>query len=721
MLNIILTSKIEVLITKSLDALRHQNFNNKTELEKVLENLDYSNSAHIRAYLYHLISSAEHSDYFIDFFIGGIQYLRQRYGTGETTLIDEGYFLVRGIEEVTSEESVEKLLVYFIHNPRDLTDVSFREKTKKKIAKNIAKLITTTESNIFRLSFKLLIALGGEYILNDSKEFLNCFIESNTDMEVFKMILHGKYESDSKYRLLAMLANSESLDYLIEQYISQKINDDDVYSFKNFLTFENSTLLKEFDTNLKNKTDYKEPPPKRNFEEERKERKNREIEMFYNRELFEKEISIVFENEKKEKITNNDVREIEIKNWEKQKYATKALDIINDFTKEKPVSINDILDYYKEANFDFMFVGEIYSILNQNKDSMLIEKKDLEVELDEKYIEKVKKWCYEHVNDVDFRTALKIEPNNQRTTSYKAIYLQYFLQKFNLNYPSNILLDLLSFDYYGVGIDYLEERISLSKIKDRILENLNSGNENEIAISNYFKLGKKHRMEEMLPYAVECIKNSGLDIITRKSALEFISEQENTTSDLEDSLQDITDEFKWEIVQVLMNSKGKTLENFLLKELREGNEKDKRLASHYLIELQNIEGLKYFAEIIKTEMQYGSNFRERHTLRTLIIKEAVPYLLTLLGLTYDKEFKHNNYERLDNEIYEALTSISLQSTENFEYVKNETEKFIKSHPEYEDINFVYAFLERLEQKFYINKSQIITIEDVIEKLKLIYH
>ena len=163
------------------------------------------------------------------------------------------------------------------------------------------------------------------------------------------------------------------------------------------------------------------------------------------------------------------------------------------------------------------------------------------------------------------------------------------------------------------------------------------------------------------------------------------------------------------------------LKDHLLNELKSTEEKDRNKASIYLIELQNIEGLKYFTEKIKTEMKYGENYFERNSLRTLKIKEAIPYLLDLLELTYNKEFKNYNYERLDSEVYEALTSIALQSSENFNFVNEEIEKFIKTHTEYEDINFNYAFLERLEQKFYINKSQTITIDDVLEKLKLIYN
>ena len=184
---------------------------------------------------------------------------------------------------------------------------------------------------------------------------------------------------------------------------------------------------------------------------------------------------------------------------------------------------------------------------------------------------------------------------------------------------------------------------------------------------------------------------------------------------------DIKDEFKWEMVKVLFDKKYDKLEDYLLNELKSTDVKDRNKASVYLIELQNIEGLKYFTGRIKNEMKYGENYFERNSLRTLKNREAIPYLLELLSLTYNKEeFKNFHYERLDSEVYEALTSIALQSTENFNNVNIEVEKFIKAHPDYKGINFNFAFLERLEQKYYVNKAQNITIDDVLKKLELIY-
>ena len=94
----------------------------------------------------------------------------------------------------------------------------------------------------------------------------------------------------------------------------------------------------------------------------------------------------------------------------------------------------------------------------------------------------------------------------------------------------------------------------------------------------------------------------------------------------------------------------------------------------------------------------------------------------MLDTTFYPNYKENGYDSLQREIYEALTLIAIESSENFEYVKDQITNFVKKNiNNYKNVNFVYTFLERLEQKYYVYKSQNISIDEAIEKLKLIYN
>ena len=73
---------------------------------------------------------------------------------------------------------------------------------------------------------------------------------------------------------------------------------------------------------------------------------------------------------------------------------------------------------------------------------------------------------------------------------------------------------------------------------------------------------------------------------------------------------------------------------------------------------------------------------------------------------------------LENNILDALAAIALQSEDNYQSVRKSIEDFIKDKiGKIEHINFLYAFIEKLEQRYYISKSEKMDIKDVITKLE----
>lgn len=712
LISIATESNVEILITRALGALINLSFNDKKTTEIIINNINYAESAEIRSRLYNLINSGNLVDDYVDIFLDGIKFIRTDYreSSRKMTLVDEGYNLSKGIEEIRSEESMQKLLKYFIQNPKDLNEVSLRN-TSSIIAKNVAKHIRGTESPVFKLSLELVVTLAKAHLLEYTKNFLICFKESCTTLEVFKFILEKDYEAGLKNRLLSIIADTECIDYLLSQYLAKELTDDEVRLFRNFLMGQNQDLSKLLDEKLKSETKF-EFPQIRDFEEWRKKQRKRDLEMYFNKQLFIDEIQAVFEKENKRELTEKDIREIEMNNWETPIYTNKALNKIETYSKDSPATLEKIIKDYDKVDFDRLFIHEVFTLLEQNAD----------IELEERHQKKITDWCLKNIPETNFKKVLEVGPGRQFTTSYTALYIWFFLRKFDLKYPVAVLLDLLSFDWHGVGIEYLEQRLEFRKMKSRIIENLSSGNENEIAVNNYYIWGKKHRIKELIPFALNSIANQGLDASTRKSALELIQEFGNIEQDLEKMLTKIQDDFKWEIVETLFKKHYNNLEIYLLKELESENDDNKERASNYLIELQNIEGLKHFYEKVKKGMAYFPKwYYNRNSLRALLTTEAIPVLLQLLELTFQKDFKQAEFDPLEREVYEALTSIALQSEEAYSSVKNETEKFVENYRDkYDKVNFVYSFLERLEQRFYINKSQNITINDVVEKLKLIY-
>ena len=84
-----------------------------------------------------------------------------------------------------------------------------------------------------------------------------------------------------------------------------------------------------------------------------------------------------------------------------------------------------------------------------------------------------------------------------------------------------------------------------------------------------------------------------------------------------------------------------------------------------------------------------------------------------------EDFKESDpFERLDRLVLDSLTVIAFESDENFAEVKKSIEVFIEKYSSvYLNVNWLNAFLDQLDQKYYINKSDKFEISDVIRKLE----
>jgi hypothetical protein len=280
---------------------------------------------------------------------------------------------------------------------------------------------------------------------------------------------------------------------------------------------------------------------------------------------------------------------------------------------------------------------------------------------------------------------------------------------------------MLSFDYQRKGIEYLENALPIKDISERILNNLENGIEVNDVLRNHIEYCIKHDIGEVLPFAYKEIADAKTDDEIRRISLESIMKVDKELTGLENALNNINDAFKWNIVEVLVDRSSKRVYDYLRTLLRQGEEDDKIRASEYLIKLQDINALEYYVEYIKKENRFDREMYNKSRLSSLTTESAIPYLIELLKLTYQESFQQpDDFEKLDRLILAALKSISLESEGNYKQVKQSTENFIKAYINvYDNVNWLYSFLDQLEQQYFINKSQKLTIDDVIQKIETI--
>ena len=216
------------------------------------------------------------------------------------------------------------------------------------------------------------------------------------------------------------------------------------------------------------------------------------------------------------------------------------------------------------------------------------------------------------------------------------------------------------------------------------------------------------------------IKDETAENEIRRISLEAILNINNDFKDLEIALYEIKDSFRWEVIEKIID-KSERIYDYLRVLFQESASEDKIKLCDYLLNFQDIDALAYCVGWIKEQNRFDRQMYNDSYLSKLKTKDAIPHLIELLDVTYQKEFKQSDqFDRLDRLVLEAFKSISLESRKNYLTVKKAIETFIsKNIKNYKNVNWLYSFLSQLEQQYYVNKSQNITIDDVLEKLKLV--
>lgn len=704
---------------QALIALARLGLNSREVVNRIVPTLASSSNDFVRFGLYYFIHESECLDEYIDVFLEGIQYVRFNVSSTSNGAIshlrlgEEQWNLKLGLEKAKSPEAIRKILTYFKHDPRDLEDTSLGSSFST-IAENAA-LAFSKDTGILELAIDLVSVLANEYRKEEVHAFIRFFDKTNTRLQAFQKILAQRVENDHAMNILSNIADPKCLDFFIEEYANGRIIDKDVWWFRNLLGLNNPDLFLSFNELINKKSGNKFLlPPKRDFEKERTARRVQDINLLFNKTDFLEQVLLVFEKEQKQIFTSDEILKVMTNNrLSDQYFSDLVIYSLFQITKKGPASFEDVTKIVDSWNWDWYCISEMYKYFENNKDLTITDKQR----------NWISEWCDSNLNKVDFRKALVKNPDNQISTSNLAIYLWYFLRKFDLKYPNNVLLDMLSFDWIDghqmAGIEFLEEKLNKADMTMRILQNLCEGIQIDDVLGNHFDYCRRNQLKECLPFALRELSNTNRSYDARKSALDAICETVQTTTDLEQILPKISDGFKWDVIEQLMKHNSEYVHNFLQVILESEPEQEKLKAAEFLISIKDLTGLKYYVEWVKQNKRISGSLLERSSIESIQLPEAIPLVIELLKTSYDKEFA-GNFPSLDSIALNTLAAIALQSDSNYIKVKEAIERFIKEHStEIKGVNFLNSYLEDLERSYYLRKSEKLGIDEVIKRLDAI--
>jgi len=698
---------------RALMALADLKLNSREVVDQILSKLRSSNNDWVRYGLYYFILNSDYLDENIDVFLEGIRYVRLQPSrtVRETRVGDEHWYLKIGLERAKSPDAIRKIFNYFKENPRDLDDV-FLEKSVLIFTEKAA-VAYSEDRKLFETVLELLAILVTEHMEKQRKQLTGFFDKTRTRLEAFRKVYSKKISNSDYLIILAALADEKSIELFVQEYEKQNVTESDVWTFQNCLSWENPDLFLPFNKLINEKFQNKFVlPPKRDFDRERKERRQRDINLLFDKQGFLDQTKLIFDTEQKQTLTSTELLNIETHRWDNPYFSDLAMHTLREVVRDQGKTVENIFQVVNRWDWDFFCISKLYEYITSHEELVISKEQQ----------NWIANWCKKNLDKIDFKTVLVTGADGRFSTSRVAIYLWYFLRRLNLTYPKSVLLDMLSFDWVGghkmLGIIYLEELLDEADMTTRILENLQEPIQNNDVLKNHIDYCKRHNIKEALPVISQEIRNPNRGMEVREVALETFCDLFGSMFELEKILPQIKDDFKWSVVEQLIKLNSNYPQTFLLDILLNGNEDEKFKASAYLIQIQDLEGLKYYVEWTKKHRKFTERSFSTSPLLSLRTLESVPFLIELLKISYQEDFVHDDFHRLDRVVLDALTAISLQSDKHYVEIKRVIENLIDEYRlVIKNVNFLYVFLEKLEQKYYVIKSEKLTINDVIKKLQ----
>lgn len=701
-----------IISSVALRTLADLSLNTEDVVETVVSSLSSSENDWIRYSLYYFLRHSDYLDDRIDVFLDGIGLCKYK-PYASSRIINERVELVQGLENVKSPSGIKKILAYFIRNPNDILDL-FLDNSISRIAKNSAAAYKQ-DNSILGVILEFTEILAKNYHTRQLKQLRIFFEESGTPLKIFQDLLSkNKFNTSKKNILLtlASLANLEAIKYFVQRYEDKFLKDDDVIRFQGYLAQNNRDIYRTFNTIINKKSADKfliqEMP---DLNEEGKKRTQKDIDILFGKTDFLREINQIFERERKVSFTSHELAKVKLANWKDPYFTDIVINTLVELSQSQPITFQ-IAKQEINKMWDSYSVWKIYERLQNNTDIILDD--------DQKKI--IAKWCNDNLDNVDFSRAMEVVDNGRTKANPLAVCLWYFLREYDLKYPKKILLDMLSFDWIDnvgmVGIVYLENLLDENEMTKRILKNLKTGIKDRNVLRNHIDYCKRHRVREVIPFARSEIVNSDRDHEVRALAVETMYELSGNLSDLEAILPDIKDDFKWDLVDHLIKRNSIGCRDYLKGILKNGSSENEKLkASFYLINLDTLDGLEYYVNWVKKNKKNHEYYFYQSPLIHLRQIDSLDLLIELLEISYQDEFYEDGFNRLNNDVLNALSKVALRSDENYNKVKTNIERFISEKLSMiKNVNFLNTFLEQLEGQFYTLKSDEIDIDAVVRRL-----
>jgi hypothetical protein len=687
----------------------------KIEFDEILAHFKLNDDSWVKYILYQSIHTQDFQDVYISFVIEQITALLEQGEYSQDRLSNESSELANCIIWAKSVESISAILTFIDNNYSRISHSSYFNKI-------IGRVITTVSEKLTD-NTDLYKKIENIFIVNDAISydenlpyFLKYFEDSNTSFLVFKEIYKRNGVSTfTQIQQLAIIANIESINFFVEEFKNKLISINDITAFQYCLGNHNRKYLTLFNQ-LANEV---EPVPlkeQEDWDKKIQERKDKWCSLLFDKSMFLSAIEQVFIDEGKDTLTYKEVWEIQ-KTSHDAKYLPIIYDQIRVFDERESIDKNELLNYI-ENNWADYSIAKIIKFMKHHKD-YIFNKEQIVI---------IVNWCDLKVKTINFETALTSTVEST-SADPNAIRLSFLIRKLNLiKYDESLYLSLLSFRKWNDNekdiFEFVEEVVAKDNLIKKVINNISNNIADDIVLGEHLKFCSKNKLFQvkdlLLPYL------SHQSYTRRVNIIELYIELDGDTDKLFPFLYSFTDKhLKSFLIKKLIDKKNKHILGYLLSEFKKASTSEEKLEiSKFLIQLQNIKGLRFYISFVKDKKYVPDYSSFENIFQKLNVLSALPFILGFYSLGYDKTIKQDNFINIKDICATAIHSISLHR-DNFKI-----SKFIFGCYSYllklkawfglvkkptEILNNLNFQFENIEQQYYVRKSIDITLEEALNK------
>lgn len=613
------------------------------------------------------------------------------------------------------------LLMILLEKIDKIKDIHNSSILSEEIIKNLCESIenlSIEKKEKLELFYKLYKIMDKKYLHRELKIIIEYLDKNNFRLDFFKIFLK---DTNQNYYSINFLTNDECLDYFYKKYNTGDYDND--LAYKMLTSFSNPD-----DVNYLKLNDLYKKRKGLNFIQQRKNSgklkniRGKSIQDYFDS-IFDKEKFMSnlygylsqFNLKDKSRIEKDDLKVIREEYYEDNDKYNYIADFLGRFKKKTDyILIEDI----KKIDWDYFILIESYNVLIYEK----------EINISSEQRETIQNICLKFLSKISYRNSIKYFKNGQYTTSYMSIYLWFLRYKLNLNYPENVLLDMLSFDWGSInhqalGIDYIIDSVPEYKVKRRIIDNIKTRTMHGDVLKNHIMYCIKNDIGDLYPFFKKYLTDKKSKYYEKQEIIEYVLKY-CSISFIKDNILNIVDfDTKICFIAGIYKIDKNCLTEYILKKCKYSKiENQRNIYLKYLIKSNNLWGLTKYYQLLKQKMQTLDGKNDiQNTFKSALCEvddvNCLDIVSNIFILSFKPNFKDNKFESIYSGCKEAFIKIAFSDLKNNSYLEviNKLQYIIDNNNEINNIGFTYYIIEDIKSRYNLMTKKQYSIDDVIAK------